>query len=233
MSERMRESLSALMDDEADDLELARVLRALDEDDDVSGTWSRYHLASAVLRGGDATLLAGSAGFAVELDNAELEDAEVVGDAEVGGDADLASTDALAEAEPASGTRTWTSFAAAAALTLAVVLGFQLDGGSGESGEAPALASVPASGAAAGGEIRTDLRGVRRASDGAAIVQRGAGPLVLPAPAVGDVRAANPAGEEARRQVDAYMLDHAEFSLVNARAGLVPFARYATFERGQ
>ena len=43
MSDKLLESLSALMDNEADDLELRRVLKAMESDHDLSGTWSRYH----------------------------------------------------------------------------------------------------------------------------------------------------------------------------------------------
>jgi len=223
MSERMRESLSALMDDEADDLELARVLRALDEDDDVSGAWSRYHLASAVLRGGDAAQLAGSAGFTVELDESE---AELSDDAVISED-DLAVETVVGD--DGQGMRTWTSFAAAAALTLALVLGFQFGD---QVDEGTDLASVAGPASAAGGEIRADLRGVRRASDGAVVASRPTGPLLIPGPARPEAVGARSADAAARRQVDVYMLDHAEFSLVNAPAPLVPFARYATFERG-
>ncbi len=50
MSESLKESLSALMDDEADDLELRRVLKRLPEDSELQEVWARYHLVSASLR---------------------------------------------------------------------------------------------------------------------------------------------------------------------------------------
>jgi len=46
--EALQESLSAVMDNEADELELRRVISALD-DADVRATWSRYQLARAVM----------------------------------------------------------------------------------------------------------------------------------------------------------------------------------------
>ncbi len=49
MSENLRQSLSALMDDETDILETRRCLQQLD--DDGSSAWSRYHVVSAVLKG--------------------------------------------------------------------------------------------------------------------------------------------------------------------------------------
>lgn len=51
MSEKLRESLSALMDDEANELELERVLSRIEGDDSLRRTWSRYSLARSALRG--------------------------------------------------------------------------------------------------------------------------------------------------------------------------------------
>jgi sigma-E factor negative regulatory protein RseA len=49
MSEQMRESLSALMDDEANELEVQRVLSQIDSDEDLRCTWVRYNIARDVL----------------------------------------------------------------------------------------------------------------------------------------------------------------------------------------
>ncbi|AOE86862.1 RseA family anti-sigma factor [Pseudomonas sp. TCU-HL1] len=46
--EALQESLSAVMDNEADELELRRVLAA-SEDQDLRATWSRYQIARAVM----------------------------------------------------------------------------------------------------------------------------------------------------------------------------------------
>jgi sigma-E factor negative regulatory protein RseA len=51
MNDQIRESLSALMDGEANELELERVLKHSD-DEQLRETWARYHLASAVLMDG-------------------------------------------------------------------------------------------------------------------------------------------------------------------------------------
>ncbi|SEI63593.1 sigma-E factor negative regulatory protein RseA [Allopseudospirillum japonicum] len=50
MSERLRQSLSSLMDNEADDLEVRRLLNALEADTELSERWQRYHLARALLQ---------------------------------------------------------------------------------------------------------------------------------------------------------------------------------------
>jgi sigma-E factor negative regulatory protein RseA len=51
MSERMRESLSALLDDEANELELERVLSRIADDDDMRQTWVRYNAVRATVSG--------------------------------------------------------------------------------------------------------------------------------------------------------------------------------------
>lgn len=49
MSEKIFESISALMDDEADDLELRRLLKEMEANDSLASVWSRYHVAKAVI----------------------------------------------------------------------------------------------------------------------------------------------------------------------------------------
>ncbi len=50
MSQNARESLSALMDNEGDELELRRVLQSLDDSPDAADTWRRYHLMRSLMR---------------------------------------------------------------------------------------------------------------------------------------------------------------------------------------
>ncbi len=50
LGSKMRETLSALMDDEASELELHRVMREAGEDESLNQTWSRYHLAASAMR---------------------------------------------------------------------------------------------------------------------------------------------------------------------------------------
>jgi sigma-E factor negative regulatory protein RseA len=208
------------MDDAADDLELARVIRAMDEDEAVGATWSRYHLVSAVLRGNDPATLEVREQVDISF--------ETAGD---GPEAEHEPTTVIEEAPPVPaegghGMPAWMSFAAAATVTLAVVIGFQWP--RGEAG-APVVASVPVEDL---GPVRTDPRAIRSAGrDGTTpeVLRPGQlrlGPVDLP---LGTTRAAS----AAERQVDAYMLYHAEFSAANSASGIVPFARYAAFEGGR
>lgn len=50
MSQNTRESLSALMDSESDELELRRVFKSLPDDADAAETWRRYHLARSMMQ---------------------------------------------------------------------------------------------------------------------------------------------------------------------------------------
>lgn len=50
MSQNARESLSALMDNEGDELELRRVLKSLEEAPDAAEAWRRYHLMRSLMR---------------------------------------------------------------------------------------------------------------------------------------------------------------------------------------
>lgn len=50
MSQNARESLSALMDDEGDELELRRVLKSLSDAPDAAEAWRRYHLMRSLMR---------------------------------------------------------------------------------------------------------------------------------------------------------------------------------------
>lgn len=47
--EALQETLSAVIDNEADELELRRVLAACGEDAELRSTWSRYQLARSVM----------------------------------------------------------------------------------------------------------------------------------------------------------------------------------------
>ncbi len=47
--EALQETLSAVMDNEADELKLRRVLAACGEDAELRSTWSRYQLARSVM----------------------------------------------------------------------------------------------------------------------------------------------------------------------------------------
>ena len=63
MREPLHESLSAAIDDEAEELELRRVLNALRDEPELRAKWRRMHMIQDVIRGGTAQSLDGDEGF--------------------------------------------------------------------------------------------------------------------------------------------------------------------------
>lgn len=118
MDERLRESISALMDDEANELELQRVLSNVD--DDLATVWNRYHQVRQVVRECDRDVMNIDirASLSLALD-------ESVADTEP-----FSSESATAGtvAPPSGATKRFglaRSFAIAASIAVAVVVGVQ------------------------------------------------------------------------------------------------------------
>ena len=131
MTDRLKESISAIMDGEADDLELRRVLNDVVADPELCAKWERYHLISTYLRG--EPVLESSAGVRAVI-RAGIED-EPSSDESAGPELDLIQ----GGAEPGATTAAdhWrgrlTAFAVAASVALAVVVGFNMTQTSPES----------------------------------------------------------------------------------------------------
>ena len=78
MSQNARESLSALMDNEGDELELRRVLKSLDDEPDAADAWRRYHLMRSLLRReGDVDMTTDLSAGNVKLDPKILRNSQV------------------------------------------------------------------------------------------------------------------------------------------------------------
>ncbi|MCL7941168.1 sigma-E factor negative regulatory protein [Halomonas sp. ATCH28] len=121
MSQNARESLSALMDNEGDELELRRVLKALDDSPDAAETWRRYHLMRSLMRREPEVDVATdlSAGIMARLQDEQLPRVDAGGGA----------------GRPISLAR---GAGIAAAVSLMVISGVQFYNGSLDSGQAPA-----------------------------------------------------------------------------------------------
>ncbi|WP_286787070.1 MULTISPECIES: RseA family anti-sigma factor [unclassified Pseudomonas] len=131
--EALLESLSAVMDNEADELEVRRVLAATSEDAELRATWSRYAMARAVIRN--------------EPIMPKLDIASAVSAALANEEAPVVTTPA-AVAKPKAGR--WSAIsrvAVAASVTVAVLAGVRLYNQEGVSEQmaqqAPAPISVP------------------------------------------------------------------------------------------
>jgi len=124
MNEALRESLSAVMDGEGDDLALRRLL-ARSDDAEVRATWSRYHVARDALQG-QASVVGAVVSMDISAAVREAVDAETV-----------------PRRRSAGSWRSVASFAIAASVTAVVVLGGRELAGVGDRpGTAPMAAPV-------------------------------------------------------------------------------------------
>ncbi|AXY42704.1 sigma-E factor negative regulatory protein [Halomonas sp. JS92-SW72] len=140
MSQNARESLSALMDNEGDELELRRVLKALEASPDAAEAWRRYHLMRSLMR--------------------REPDIDVTTDLSAGIMARLKDEQPPQMDAPAPTARRTLPFARsasiAAAVSLMVITGVQFYGGGGSDGAQPSVAggsaAQPAPASLAAGE---------------------------------------------------------------------------------
>jgi sigma-E factor negative regulatory protein RseA len=203
MTEKLRQSLSAVVDGEADAFELRRVIDELGRDSAMKGTWDRYHLIGSALRR--------------ELPASALDDGmrkriwAALDYAEDGASADIREMPANEpdQAQLAPRVRHWGRYmgaAVAASVAVAVVLGFnEFDGPNvsgasvADAGLAPAVTAPQPTTANAGASVAPRLR---YAAD------------VSPS----DVQRAQ-----------AYILHHTQQQALN-QAGVMSFVKLATYE---
>lgn len=206
MTEMLRQSLSAAVDDEADAFELRRVLDELDRDPQLREAWARYHLIGAVMRGERRVPGAGrSDGDLGErvwhaLSAPPAEAAEAMAGA------------VLLQGDAQPSRRRWvgrtTALAVAASAAFAVVIGFD------------ALQSPPPSTApAVAVEAPVQPIAVPVVS-GPAIEERG----------VPRLRQASEVSASDVRRAHAYMLRHAQHQALN-QSGVMSLVKMATYEK--
>lgn len=141
----LAESLSALMDNQASELELQRLLKALDTAPELKSTWSRYQIASAGLKGNIPVLA--SSDFASRVSAAI--DAEETYSANAGSHIGSTQVNAAASNVVAMPLRWWQQagrVAVAASVAGAVILGVQQyqTPGSSPADMAGTMAAAPA-----------------------------------------------------------------------------------------
>ena len=173
--EVLGESLSAVMDGEAEELELRRVLAAAGEDPEVRARWSRYQLARDVMHRQAVSL---------RLDLAAAVSAAIAAEA-------VPAQSAAATAAAPQARRGWAQLgrvAVAASVALAVLAGVRFYNGGQEAAMAPQLAQQPASPAPA-----QPLLPALRAPQGPAVLAS------YPQPAAEEqAKPAQPAADEAQ-----------------------------------
>jgi len=201
MSEKLKQSLSAAIDDEADEFELRRVLDELDTDPELRGLWERYHLFGSVLRGertGATLSLRERVWLSLEAPDMPNER----------GDADHSYPDAVAPAAAPAGSMVGrrAGFAVAASVAVAVVLGIAF---MNSSEDLPPQSVVQADAPT----VPSDPAAVRES-------------VVVPA---SGFRLAADASPSDLRRARAYMLHHTQQQALN-QAGVMNFVKMATYE---
>lgn len=212
MSEQLRESISALMDGEADELELRRLLSTASDEHAtvIDETWSRYHLVRDVMQNNNQ-----DHSFR-QLDISHHVSAAI--DRESVSPAVDQSSSLLSRV---SWLKPMAGFAVAASVTVAVVVGVRsIDPLN------PGL-NPPVATQTAGASRVYPIQGASlQASEGsaAAVTYRN---TALPG-GIANSRAA--ANLDAQKRLDKYILRHTERAALNNGQGMMSFARVANFE---
>lgn len=200
MTEMLRQSLSAVIDDEADAFELRRVLDELDRNPDLRALWDRYHAIGSVLRGErrpPAPALRERVWQALEHDADEPVEPLIES-----APPEPVATPAPAAAAPRSRLGRFTGLAVAASVAFAVVIGVN-----GLSGGGSAAPDIAASGVTSHPLVSVPLPVAPRAS------------LTL---------AAEVSPSDVQR-AQAYILHHTQHQALN-QPGVMSFVKMATYE---
>ncbi|MCW8196455.1 sigma-E factor negative regulatory protein [Proteobacteria bacterium 005FR1] len=218
------ESLSALVDDEASEFEVHRVLTESQQDASVRERWHRYQLARAALRGEAVNLSTTSTAFADRIRDA-------IGEIEF--DEPLATTASKtpAEKQQTSSNGRWKTgagrFAIAASVAAAVFLGAQqmnlvaVNEGPGQAQEFAQQPAEPAPSAPSSVNIPTI--NVQNVSGGDTLPPRSGLPQSMQYSP--NIQQQQLQDEQIRRYIRQLMLEHAEHSAQNSGSGLLPYAR--------
>ena len=209
MSDRKLEEMSALMDGEATDLEIRRVLRNIEQDQSICEKWSRFQVISAVLKG------------------------ETHGQAARWQAVDLSARISLAlEQEPCHKgvpgavarkgigevfIRPFANVAVAASVSAAVILGWQSINRQQVNVSGPvAMAPAPASGAVSLAAVRGTGSSFMQASQGSDGYQ------VVPVVRQQDILRYNPTNDD---ELNDYLISHSGNAAFNTAYGVAPYAR--------
>lgn len=198
MNEAMRESISALMDGESDELELERILSRVGTDPEVRQIWMRYAIAQQAAHGHDVAH--------PQWDISAQVQRAIIGE-------DTASPTTTRATFKQRFLRPLTNFAVAASVALTVVIGGQQLAQIGSSTPYEQGDRALATSASPVGWVN---------SLGATSVQAGYGTQAVPMLQPVMLNAYQDLALRRQRQ---YMQEHAEQAALNSPQGLVPFAR--------
>lgn len=241
MNDRNKESLSALMDGEADELELRRILNHIDNNDALLDSWKNYHLVGSIMRDEKIEPVDLTQGINQELDG--------LGSMNIGAKPNILNNETshmsnieIVKDKPidrvqhkqqktVSWHKPFTSVAVAASVMLAVLLGFQM---------VEPTSNVSAVGVASTRQYSAGEAVTNPASAGPGITGQG---INKPSPSQfastvsmdvnpSDVKAQQETLENAQKQLQDYVLEHSSNSDGNQQNNqtTLPFARVVEFQ---
>ena len=254
MSENLRQSLSALMDGEADELEIRRLLGELDKSgsgqgDELRGSWSRYQQARSVMKNDHAASFSHidlSQGLAVAI-----EQEPCIATVQTQGE------QAPAVQTPMSSLPAWlkpiSGMAIAASVAMITVFGVSqyqpLAPGQAMPSASTSVASVvqqPSAqltdssrlAAVSPANVSSPARAVSpRPPSAERLLQLGGERYAMPASYSSEKVSLSEGIQQtqtsqliARQRLDAYLLRHAEHAALNNSQGMMPLARVSRFE---
>ncbi|PCJ44293.1 MAG: hypothetical protein COA99_07140 [Moraxellaceae bacterium] len=231
MTDKAREEMSALMDGEASELELHRVLKCSETDEELRSSWRRYHLTRSVIRGEarDKGLLMHSS----------LDITAAVSQA-------IADEPAYAEESSENGKRgVWFdrvlrplgSVAVAASVSAMVIFGWQTAGGfDTPQSLTPSVASATSTNTrvlpayAASTFVSSRIPAFNGPSNGYILADDSGRQITRPGMLTsGDViRLRAPRNDQFNR----YILSHSGNAAFNTLSGVIPYARVVTLKPG-
>ena len=204
LDEHLRESVSALMDGEAEELELRRLL-SVQHSEAVNDSWRRYHFVRDALRGDRV---------AINFQGLDISQ----------------QISSLIDEEPAlgAGERVWlkplAGFAVAASVAAGVIFGVQGVNQTFPGAESPAINTTALASSRVYPIVGTSLQASAGSGQQTMVNYRN---TVLP----GIGAASQAAAElEARQRLEKYLLRHTENAALNNGQGMISFARVANFE---
>lgn len=120
MNDRMKESLSALVDGETDELEVRRILNQVEQNNELRESWQRYQMIGSLMRDEPVAATDLSRGIMQAIDGEPMDEVPALNDSQ-----NLNQKPAVPQAK--RGINWMASAAVAASVTVAVLLGVRLN----------------------------------------------------------------------------------------------------------
>lgn len=232
MNDQLKESMSAVIDGQADDMEVRRVLKALETASDheasqILAQWERFQTMGSALRGEQTELMA-APGFAASVSEALANESAALTNETLGGAAETASINSSEAAFTPAAVAVkpepiWRRFAVAATVAFAVIVGVQQYGSF--SGDPAVEQGLVADNNAATNSATNNAT----ASQGSAVQT-----LLASAEGASDESSLSATTQletaEAQQRLNEYILQHTSHAAQQGGQGMIPFARLANFE---